>query len=326
MARDYSRLSMAEREEISIQLALGSSFRAIARQLGRSPSTISREYARNCSSTGYRANSAHNKMLARCPRTECKIETNLMLRRVVLSGLRKQWSPQQISASLIEDFPDDRTMRVCAETIYTYLYLLPRGELRRELLSYLRQHHKQRRSRSRGKDRRGQIPEMISIEERPAEVADRTIPGHWEGDLIMGAGNRTALGTLVERTTRTVLLVPLRAKDAETVRKAFARRLRAIPKQMKLSMTYDRGKEMAEHKLFTAETKMKVYFAHPHSPWERGTNENTNGLIRQYFPKGTDFNKVTYYEIMKVQDRLNGRPRKVLKWKTPYQAFDELLH
>lgn len=325
MANEYSRLSMAEREEISIQLALGQSFREIASRLGRSPSTISREYARNCSSTGYRANIAHKKMLKRCVRSERKITANPMLRRYVLSGLKKQWSPQQISASLIDDYPGDRTMRVCAETIYTYLYVLPRGELRRELLSHLRQHHKQRRPRSRGTDRRGQIPEMLSIEERPPEVEDRSVPGHWEGDLIMGAGNRTALGTLVERTTRTVLLVPLKAKDAESVRKAFARRLRAIPRQMKLSMTYDRGKEMAEHRLFTAETKMKVYFAHPQSPWERGTNENTNGLIRQYFPKGTDFSKVSYYEIMKAQDRLNGRPRKVLEWKTPYQAFNELL-
>ena len=166
---------------------------------------------------------------------------------------------------------------------------------------------------------------MISIEERPAEVAERTVPGHWEGDLILGAGNRTALGTLVERTTRTVLLVPLRAKDAASVRRAFERRLRAVPRQMKLSLTYDQGKEMAEHELFAANTRMKVYFAHPHSPWERGTNENTNGLIRQYFPKGTDFSKVSRYRIRKVQDELNGRPRKTLGWKTPFEAFNELL-
>jgi IS30 family transposase len=216
-------------------------------------------------------------------------------------------------------------MRVSAETIYTYLYVLPRGELRRELVNCLRQHRKKRRPRSRGQDRRGQIPEMISIEERPADVADRTVPGHWEGDLLLGAGHRSALGTLVERTTRTTLLVPLKAKDAASVRRAFARRLRAIPKQMKLSLTYDRGKEMAEHQLFTADTQIKVYFAHPQSPWERGTNENTNGLIRQYFPKGTDFSRVSYHSIMKAQDRLNGRPRKVLDWKTPYEAFQELL-
>lgn len=215
--------------------------------------------------------------------------------------------------------------RVSAETIYTHLYVLPRGALRRELLSYLRQHHKTRRPRSRGQDRRGVIPDMISIDERPTEVADRTVPGHWEGDLIMGAGNRTALGTLVERTTRTTLLVPLKAKDAVSVRHAFARRLKALPKQMKRSLTYDRGKEMAEHTRFTKDTRIKVYFAHPQSPWERGTNENTNGLIRQYFPKGTDFSQVSYYRIIKAQDRLNGRPRKVLDWNTPYEAFSNLL-
>jgi len=168
---------------------------------------------------------------------------------------------------------------------------------------------------------------MISISERPAEVADRSIPRHWEGNLILGARHQSALGTLVERTTRTVLLVRLRGQgqDAETVRKAFARKLRTIPKQMKLSLTYDRGKEMSEHKLFSRDTEMKVYFAHPQSPWERGTNENTNGLIRQYFPKGTDFHQVSAYEIQKAQDRLNGRPRKVLDWKTPLEAFSELL-
>lgn len=326
MTVNYTRLSMAEREEINIQVAMGHSFRAISEALGRSPSTISREYNRNKSDFGYLASTAQKKMLKRCYRRERKLVIHHELRSYVLSGLKKQWSPQQISASLKEIYADDKVMRVCAETIYTYLYVLPRGELRRELLSHLRQHHKQRRPRSRGKDRRGQIADMICIEERPVEVEDRSVPGHWEGDLIMGAGNRTALGTLVERTTRTTLLVPLKAKDAESVRKAFARRLRAIPRQMKLSMTYDRGKEMAEHKLFTADTKMQVYFAHPHSPWERGTNENTNGLIRQYFPKGTDFSKVSYYQIMKAQDRLNGRPRNVLGWKTPYQAFNELLH
>jgi len=325
MLESYNRLSIAEREEISFQLAMGSSYRAIARQLGRSPSTISREFCRNDSTAGYRAMAAQRKADKRCYRKPKKLVSIPSLRHYVLWGLRQQWSPQQISSRIKESYPDDEAMRVSAETIYTYLYVLPRGELRRELLSHLRQHHKKRRPRSRGEDRRGQIPEMISIEERPPEVADRIVPGHWEGDLIMGAGNRTALGTLVERTTRTTLLVPLKAKDAGSVRKAFVRRLRAIPKQMKLSMTYDRGKEMAEHKLFTSETKMKVYFAHPQSPWERGTNENTNGLIRQYFPKGTDFSNVSYHMIMKVQDRLNGRPRKVLGWNTPYEAFNKLL-
>jgi len=325
MSVSYHRLSIAEREEMSLQLAMGSSYRTIAHQLCRSPSTLSREVARNRSTLGYRAVTAQQKAAGRCYRKPRKLVTLPHLRQYMLQGLRKQWSPQQISARIKEHYPDDESLRVSAETIYTYLYVLPRGELRRELVGYLRQHHKKRRPRSRGTDRRGQIPDMISIEERPAEVTDRIVPGHWEGDLILGAGNRTALGTLVERTTRTTLLVPLQAKDAESVRRAFARRLRAVPKQMKLTLTYDRGKEMAEHKLFTADTKMKVYFAHPQSPWERGTNENTNGLVRQYFPKGTDFSKVSYPMIMKAQDRLNGRPRKVLGWKTPYEAFNALL-
>ena len=166
---------------------------------------------------------------------------------------------------------------------------------------------------------------MISIEERSASVAGRSVPGHWEGDMILGAHHQSALGTLVERTTRTVLLTRLCSQDAETIRKAFARKLRTVPKQMKLSLTYDRGKEMSEHHLFTKETQMQVYFAHPQSPWESGTNENTNGLLRQYFPKGTDFNQVSAYQIQKAQDRLNSRPRKVLGWKTPFEAFSELL-
>jgi IS30 family transposase len=325
MATSYCRITLAEREQISLALAQGLSYQAIARRLGRSPSTISRECARNGSADGYRATLAEQCCRKRRRPRQRKLVADPRLRRYVLRGLRQQWSPRQISASLVRSYPKEPDMRVCAETIYTYLYVLPRGALRRELLAYLRQHHKRRRPRSRGTDRRGQIPEMISIEERPTEVAERTVPGHWEGDLIMGAGNRTALGTLVERTTRTVLLVPLKRKDAQSVRKAFARRLRAVPRQMKLSMTYDRGREMAEHKLFTQDTQMKVYFAHPQSPWERGTNENTNGLIRQYFPKGTDFSDVSYYQIMKAQERLNGRPRKVLGWETPYEAFNKLL-
>jgi len=269
---------------------------------------------------------AQRKTERRCYRKPRKLIVDGRLRHTVLNLLRKQWSPEQISDRLRRDHPGEPSLQVSAETIYSYLYVLPRGELRRELLNHLRQHRKNRRPRSRGTDRRGQIPEMISIEERPPEVADRTIPGHWEGDIILGRHHQSALGTLVERTTRTVLLVRLPAKDATSVRQAFARKLRHVPKQMRLTLTYDRGKEMAEHKLFTQDTAMKVYFAHPQSPWERGTNENTNGLIRQYFPKGTDFNEVSAYQIRKVQDRLNGRPRKVLNARTPFEAFNELLH
>ena len=326
MSKSYHRMSLAEREELSILYAQGEGLRAIARTLNRSPSTISRELARNRTGFYYRAVTAQRKAERRCYRKPRKLVVDGRLRHTVLSLLRKQWSPAQIGDHLSRVHPNEPRLQVSAETIYSYLYVLPRGELRRELLHHLRQHRKNRRPRSRGTDRRGQIPEMISIEERPPEVADRTIPGHWEGDLILGRRHQTALGTLVERTTRTVLLVRLPARDATSVRQAFARKLRHVPKQMRLSLTYDRGKEMAEHKLFTRDTEMKVYFAHPQSPWERGTNENTNGLIRQYFPKGTDFNEVSAYQIRKVQDRLNGRPRKVLNAQTPFEAFNQLLH
>jgi len=323
----YHRLSLPEREVIALHYHSGMSIRAISDCLGRSPSTISRELRRNRPGFYYVPVTANNKAHRRCFRNLRKLDKDQRLRQAVLRGLRQAWSPAQIGARLREEYPDEEQMRVCAETVYTYIYVLPRGSLRKELLSYLRQHRKKRRPRSRGVDRRGQIPAMLSIEERPAAVADRSIPGHWEGDLILGARHQSALGTLVERTTRTVLLVRLKGQgqDAGTVRKAFARKLRTVPKQMKLSLTYDRGKEMAEHRLFTRDTEMKVYFAHPQSPWERGTNENTNGLIRQYFPKGTDFNQVSAYAIRKAQDRLNGRPRKVLDWKTPFEAFNELL-
>ena len=326
MSKSYHRMCLAEREELSILYAQGVSLRAIARNLNRSPSTISRELARNRTGFYYRAVTAQRKARRRCYRKLRKLVIEGRLRHTVLRLLRQEWSPEQISDHLRRVYPNEPGWQVSAETIYSYLYVLPRGELRRELLSHLRQHRKHRRPRSRGTDRRGQIPEMISIEERPREVADRTIPGHWEGDIILGRRHQSALGTLVERTTRTVLLVRLPAQDAVSVRRAFARKLRHVPKQMRLTLTYDRGKEMAEHKLFTRDTEMKVYFAHPQSPWERGTNENTNGLIRQYFPKGTDFNDVSAYEIRKVQDRLNGRPRKVLDARTPFEAFNELLH
>jgi len=325
MSKGYHRMSLAEREELSIQYGQGESLRSIAKYLDRSPSTISRELARNRTGFYYRAVTAQHKAEQRGYRKPRRLAVDGRLRHTVFCLLRQQWSPEQIRDRLRRDHPNEPRRQVSAETIYSYLYVLPRGELRRELLSHLRQHRKKRRPRSRGTDRRGQIPEMISIEERPPEVADRTIPGHWEGDMILGRRHQSALGTLVERTTRTVLLVRLPARDAVSVRRAFARKLRQVPKQMKLSLTYDRGKEMAEHKLFTRDTKMQVYFAHPQSPWERGTNENTNGLIRQYFPKGTDFNAVSAYQIHKVQDRLNGRPRKVLNAQTPFEAFNELL-
>jgi len=218
-------------------------------------------------------------------------------------------------------------MRVSTEAIYAYLFVLPRGELKRELLACLRRKHKRRRRRSlkaKLADSPRKIEDMLSIEERPRAVADRTIPGHWEGDLLVGKNRQSQIGTLVERTSRAVILVRLKNKSAAEVRKAFARSAKKLPKEMRLSMTYDQGREMAQHKLFTQSTQMKVYFAHPASPWERGTNENTNGLLRDFWPKGTDFNALSRYQIKRVQHLLNGRPRKTLNWSTPYESYKNL--
>ena len=317
----YTRLTLAEREEISRQLVVGSRLRAIARQLGRAPSTIGRELRRaERTRSTYRATRGQHVAKRHAQRLR-KLVTNSYLQAYVHAQLAQRWSPEQIAKRLVSAYPEDATMRASHETIYTYLYVLPRGALKRELLRALRHRRRRRRARRGRPERRGNIPAMLSIEERPAEVAERTVPGHWEGDLIVGRRNASALGTLVERTTRTTLLVPLRAKDAASVRQAFARELRTLPQQMARSLTYDQGKEMAEHQLFTQETRIQVYFAHPHSPWERGTNENTNGLIRQFFPKGTDFSRISRREIKHVQDLLNGRPRKVLNWRTPSEAF-----
>jgi len=331
--RCYTRLTFAEREEISRHLAAGAGGRAIARHLGRSPSTISRELRR----TGkrrlrtrrrrYRAAAAHGEAAAaaQAPRRPRKLVVHAPLQAAVHARLAQRWSPEQIARWLVTEYPDDATMRVSHETIYTYLYVLPRGALKRELLRCLRHRRKYRRKRSTPHDRRGLIPDMLSIEERPAEVADRTVPGHWEGDLLMGRRHASALGTLVERTTRFTLLVPLRSYEAPGVRRAFAREMRTLPRQLTKSLTYDRGREMVEHRLFTRATQVQVYFAHPHSPWERGTNENTNGLIRQFFPKGTDFSQVSRRDIKHVQTLLNGRPRKVLNWRFPCEALRDHL-
>lgn len=241
--------------------------------------------------------------------------------------LRLHWSPQQIAARLTLAYPTDMSMRALHETIYTYVYCLARGGLKKELVSALRQ---QRATRGRRKKRgerakHSPIPDLVSITERPPEVADRTIPGHWEGDLILGKGNHSAIGTLVERTTRATILVPIKNRQAEAVARAFARERKYLPQQMKLTLTYDRGSEMARHRLFSAQTNMKVYFADPRSPWQRGTNENTNGLVRQFFPKDTDFSTISRKQLKHVQHLLNGRPRNVLHCQTPYEACTNLL-
>lgn len=327
----YRRLSSAEREEVSRGLARGEKLSAIARQLGRSASTISREVGRNSGMSGYRAFSAIRRARARSSSRrngKSRIREERRLRDYVLAKLRVRWSPEEIARRMAEEYPHDMAMRISHEAIYRYIYVLPRGELKRTLVKALRQERKYRRAkhqRPNGEEMRGKIADMLSIEERPAEVADRTVPGHWEGDLIVGRYKRTALGTLVERTTRYTILVPLGAKDAASVRAAYARELGSLPREVARTLTYDQGKEMSEHKQFTMDTGIRVYFAHPGSPWERGTNENTNGLVRQYFPKGTDFSRVSAREIKRVQRELNDRPRKVLHWQKPDEVFHQLV-
>jgi len=327
MAR-YQRLNLMEREELSRMLAVGSSLRAAGRGLGRAPSTLSRELARHHTSpVTYRAVRAHQRAQrwAHRPRTPRKLAGQPRLRTAVFRLLAQRWSPEQIARGLPQRYPDEPTMWISHEAIYTYLYVLPRGAFKRELIRYLRQRHRFRRPRKVRLTSRP-IQDIISIDERPAAVAKRTVPGHWEGDLLVGHANASALGTLVERTTRLTLLVPLKAKDAATVRQAFARELRTLPAQLRRSLTYDQGQEMREHRLFTKQTKMRVYFAHPQCPWERGTNENTNGLLRQFFPTGTRFNQLSRTHIKQVQAMFNDRPRKVLNWHSPAHAFRQLLH
>lgn len=324
----YHRLTVNEREEISLGLAQGRSRRDIAHTLGRYPSTISREIKRNNGASCYRAIESQGRADYQAHKTIRKIqklEANEPLKQAVLWHLRQLWSPEQIEKRLIMLYPDDMTMRISHEAIYQYIYVLPRGELRRELTRCLRRHHINRRIKRKVRRKPCPIQDYISIEERPAEVADRIVPGHWEGDLLAGHNNRSALGTLVERTTRMTFLVPLKKKDAMSVRKAFARQFNTIPAGLKRTLTYDHGQEMAQHKLFSKNTQMQVYFAHPHSPWERGTNENTNSLIRQFFPKGTDFSKISINDIKKAQDMLNDRPRKTLNFYTPHEVFGKLV-
>lgn len=328
--KQYRRLSSAEREEISRGLAREERCSAIAKCLGRSVSTISREVNRHRGETGYRAFSAGRRAAKSASSRrdgKSRLAREEYLRHYVIEKLRKHWSPREIVKRLAEEYPTDMTMHVSHEAIYRYIYVLPRGSLKQTLIKALRQERAYRRTQKRGnnEETRGKIADMLSIEERPRDVEDRTIPGHWEGDLIMGRYKRTALGTLIERTTRYTILVPLKSKDAESVRKAYVKELGVLPKEIAKTLTYDQGKEMSEHRQFTMDTGITVYFAHPGSPWERGTNENTNGLIRQYFPKGTEFDKVSIREIKRVQRELNDRPRAVLHYRKPDEVINQLV-
>jgi IS30 family transposase len=324
----YQHLSIVEREEISRALALSQSFRSIARKLNRSPSTITREIHRHHHiAQGYRAVFAqrHAYKSAHRIRKRRKLDQYPELKSWVLQHLQKNWSPEQIAKRLRVMYPHSTVMQLSHESIYSYVYIQPRGTLKKELVRALRRHHKHRRLRDKIRLKSCPIQDYLSIDERPAEVASRSVPGHWEGDLIMGRHNASALGVLVERNTRMSFLFHVKNRSAQTARLAFSRPFRNLPEGLKQTLTYDHGQEMAEHKLFTKNTRIQVYFAHPHCPWERGTNENTNSLIRQFFPHGTDFSKISRYRVKQVQDLLNDRPRKTLNFLTPHEVFSKLL-
>lgn len=325
----YQRIVFMEREEISRQLAANLSLRMIAKNLNRSPVTISREIRRSCLDRHYyRAIAGQKYAQEQLHRTSVnrKLDTHAALRDFVFYHIvKKRWSPEQVAKRLKILYPDDMDMHISHESIYSYLYVFPRHLLKKQIIASLRRSHQRRRVRKPRQKPAGPIQDYIGIENRPPEVADRLVPGHWEGDMLIGSNNKSAIGTLVERTARFTLLVKLKDQEADTVRRAFAREFRLLPAGLKKTLTYDRGKEMAHHKLFSKNTNITVYFAHPHSPWERGTNENTNSLIRQFFPKHTDFNRVPERKLKEVQELLNDRPRKVHNFYTPNEVFDKLL-
>lgn len=320
-------LRVDERETISRELSQGRGPRHIGKLLGRHHSTIYDEINRNGGARDYRAIEAQGRADANRARPkERKLEASPRLHDAVNDGLAAKWSPEQIGKRLKEDYPDDREMRVSHETIYECLYLQARGELRTELKLALRQGRTRRVTRSRTASTRGKIQGMVNISERPKDADDRGVPGFWEGDLIIGKGNKSQIATLVERKTRFVMLVRIPYdRTAERVAALVARKMESLPEFMRNSVTWDQGKEMARHADFTVRTGMPVYFCDPHSPWQRGSNENTNGLLRQYFPKGTDLSLHTQDELDRVAAELNGRPRKTLSWRKPIEVFNDLL-
>jgi len=324
--RSVRVLSLEEREEISRGLAMGRSLRAIAEELGRSPSTVSREVRRNSVWRGYRATAADRRAWDRACRPKLgKLATCPRLRRAVEAGLERRWSPRQISSWLAKNHGEDPELQVSHETIYQALYVQGRGELRKELHRALRTGRATRKPRGRVQSRRSsRIPEMVNISKRPKEVADRAVPGHWEGDLIVGSG-RSQVGTLVERSTRFVMLLKLRDGTAEEVCRAMTKKIKTLPMELRRSVTWDQGNEMALHREFSVATGVQVFFCDPQSPWQRGSNENTNGLLRQYFPKGTDLSVHSQAELNRVARELNGRPRETLDWMTPWEKLREVV-
>ena len=325
--RSRLALTLAEREEISRAVVAGHSMRSIAAQLGRAPSTISREIKRNGGQEGYRASQADQAAWDRgCRPKTSKLAQSRALARLVAGKLRLQWSPEQVAGWLKRTYPDDPSRQVSPETIYRSLFIQARGALKKELVAHLRRSRVMRRSRhhTQKTDDHGRITNAVSISERPANVEDRAVPGHWEGDLLFGSKN-SQIATLVERQTRYVMLVKVAGKDTETVIDALIRNARKLPDQLYQSLTWDRGKEMADHQRFTLATDIKVYFCDPQNPWQRGSNENTNGLLRQYFPKGTDLSGYSQAKLNAVARRLNERPRKTLNFETPAERFHQTV-
>jgi IS30 family transposase len=325
--RSRLALTLAEREEISRSVATGQSIRSVATRLGRAPSTISREIMRNGGQECYRASQADQAAWdrGRRPKT-CSLARNHSLAHIVAGKLQLLWSPEQIAGWLKRTYPDDETFQVSHETIYRSLFIQARGVLKKELLQHLRRTRAMRRSRhhTQKSDDRRKIRDAVSISERPATAENRAVPGHWEGDLL--CGNRSSqIATIVERQTRYLMLVKVASKDAETFANALVKNAHKLPQELYKSLTWDRGTEMAGHKRFTLATDIQVYFCDPRSPWQRGTNENTNGLLRQYFPKGTDISTYSQAKLNAVARKLNERPRKTLNYETPAQQFHQLV-
>jgi IS30 family transposase len=320
-------LQVEEREEISRGVAAGKSARDSAMRLGRSASTVTRELSRNGGRRVYRASQADARAWQRAHRPKpCRLATHPALRCLVADKLAADWSPQQIAAWLKQEFPADESLRVSHETIYRTLFVQARGTLKKELISHLRSVRRMRRPNGmpRSTGLRGRIVDAISIRERPAEADDRAVPGHWEGDLLCGSRN-SFIATLVERHTRFVMLIRIPGKDSASVVSALAKQVRKLPAELRRSLTWDRGHEMTDHKQFTIATDVKVYFCDPQSPWQRGSNENTNGLLRQYFPKKTELSGYSQAYLNKIALRLNTRPRQTLGWQTPAQRLGEVL-
>jgi IS30 family transposase len=325
--RSTRALSMAEREDISRGIVAGLSLRTIAATLGRAPSTVSREIRRNGGRQCYRASKANQAAWGRAHRPKtCKLAKHPELARIVAEKLQLQWAPRQIAGWLKRTYPDDENYQVSHETIYRSLFIQARGALKKELLQHLRRTRAMRRSRHHTQKTadHGRIKDAVSIRERPAEVEDRAVPGHWEGDLVSGSNN-SHIATLVERHTRYVMLVKVKSKDTKTVVDALIKQAHKLPRELYKSLTWDRGKELADHKRFSLATDIDVYFCDPQSPWQRGSNENTNGLLRQYFPKGMDLTDVHQNRLNAVARRLNERPRETLDFETPAERLGQCV-